>query len=107
MAFGVACFALSAAPASADIELPAQYLVMVPSTVAPLIGTGRIEPLGPPSVLSESDAGLYREIFALQETGKWKAADARIAQLADRRLMGHVLAQRYMHPTAYRSKYKE
>lgn len=60
-----------------------------------------------PRVLSQRDATLYREIFALQEGGHWQAADARIARLADRRLMGHVLAQRYLHPTAYRSKYLE
>jgi soluble lytic murein transglycosylase-like protein len=60
-----------------------------------------------PSFLSQSDSGLYREIFALQHDGKWRAADDRIARLGDRRLMGHVLAQRYLHPTAYRSKYKE
>jgi len=60
-----------------------------------------------PRVLSDRDAALYREIFALQEDGKWRAADARIARLTDRRLMGHVLAQRYLHPTAYRSKYLE
>ena len=60
-----------------------------------------------PEILSSADAGLYREIFALQERGKWRAADKRMARLDDKRLMGHVLAQRYLHPTAYRSKYKE
>ncbi|MDX1575560.1 MAG: lytic transglycosylase domain-containing protein, partial [Kiloniellales bacterium] len=60
-----------------------------------------------PETLGPRDARLYREIFALQEGGNWTAADARIARLDDRALMGHVLFQRYMHPTAYRSKYKE
>lgn len=60
-----------------------------------------------PTILSESNATLYREIFALQKQGKWKAADKRIAKLTDQRLRGHVLAQRYLHPTAYRSKYTE
>ncbi len=58
-------------------------------------------------MLSEQDARLYREIFAYQEKGHWRAADKRIKQLSDTRLMGHVLAQRYLHPTAYRSKYTE
>jgi soluble lytic murein transglycosylase-like protein len=62
---------------------------------------------GLPNVLSDRDAGLYREIFALQDKGKWRAADKRMRQLNDRRLMGHLLAQRYLHPTAYRSKYME
>ena len=60
-----------------------------------------------PRILSNADAALYREIFKLQEAGNWRAADRQIAKLADRMLMGHVLYQRYMHPTAYRSKYKE
>ena len=62
---------------------------------------------GLPAVLSTTDADLYRKIFALQEAGKLKAADKLIAQLGDDRLMGYVLFQRYMHPTAYRSKFKE
>ena len=60
-----------------------------------------------PQILSRRDAQLYREIFALQTGGEWQAADERIARLEDRVLMGHVLFQRYMHPTAYRSKFKE
>ena len=34
-------------------------------------------------------------------------ADALIAEIDDQRLMGHVLYQRYMHPTAWRSRYGE
>ncbi len=60
-----------------------------------------------PRMLSKSDADLYRKIFEYQTTGNWGAADKRIARLSDRLLMGHVLYQRYMHPTAYRSKYAE
>ena len=59
------------------------------------------------TVLSDSDARLYREIFRLQEGGEWKAADKRIEQLSDRLLIGHVLFQRYMHPRAYRASYEE
>jgi len=60
-----------------------------------------------PSPLSKSDVALYRDIFDIQKRGEWKKADRLIAQLADPILMGHVLAQRYLHPTKYRSKYKE
>ncbi|MFQ5468379.1 MAG: hypothetical protein ACE5DS_09630, partial [Kiloniellaceae bacterium] len=70
-------------------------------------GPDSTEALRLPEILSSADAGLYRNIFTLQERGKWRAADKRIARLVDKRLMGHVLAQRYLHPTAYRSKYKE
>lgn len=60
-----------------------------------------------PRVLGDDDADLYRRIFEVQEDGDWKAADRLIARLGDRLLMGHVMAQRYLHPTKYRSRYKE
>ena len=58
-------------------------------------------------VLSDNDAALYKEIFALQEDGRWKEADAKIAALENDVLMGYVQYQRYMHPTAYRSTFSE
>ncbi len=63
--------------------------------------------VGLPRILGEQDMVLYRRIFALQTEGKWKAADRLIKRLDDDLLMGHVLFQRYMHPTKYRSKYLE
>jgi soluble lytic murein transglycosylase-like protein len=60
-----------------------------------------------PEIFNSEDTGLYRRIFDIQEQGDWKQADSLIAQLADRTLMGHVLAQRYLHPNKYRSRYKE
>ena len=62
---------------------------------------------GLPLILAEADVALYREIFALQEAGKFAKADKLIAQLGDERLLGHVLAQRYLHPTDYTSKFSE
>jgi len=60
-----------------------------------------------PKILSDDDISRYQEIFSLQEDGNWRAADKRIEALGNRILMGHVLAQRYLHPTKYRSLYKE
>ncbi len=60
-----------------------------------------------PRVLSAVDEALYRSIFAVQKKGQWRKADREIARLSNRILMGDVLAQRYLHPTKYRSKYKE
>ncbi len=54
-----------------------------------------------------ADLDRYRRIFALQAAGEMAAADALIAQLGSRILMGHVLAQRYLHPTAHVSSYDE
>ncbi len=47
--------------------------------------------------LSEDDAARYAHIFAFQDVGDFNGADGEIAKLGDRRLMGHVLAQRYLH----------
>ncbi|MDA1325643.1 MAG: hypothetical protein O3C34_12955, partial [Proteobacteria bacterium] len=60
-----------------------------------------------PTPLSDSNDALYRRIFALQETGKWRHADRLIAKLDDKLLLGHVMAQRYLHPTSYRSRFSE
>lgn len=60
-----------------------------------------------PKVLSDEDAALYQDIFALQESGSWASADAKIAAVEDDILMGYVKFQRYMHPTAYRSRFGE
>lgn len=58
-------------------------------------------------VLSEQDASIYAEIFRLQKDGHWQQADKLIARLGNDILLGHVLFQRYMHPTAYRSRFSE
>ncbi len=60
-----------------------------------------------PTVLSSKDLQTYSLIFALQENGKWKEADGLIKKLKDPILIGEVQFQRYMHPTKYRSSFKE
>lgn len=60
-----------------------------------------------PRVLSAQDAGAYQRIFDLQREARWREADREIKGLADRILMGHVLYQRLMHPTGWRSTYAE
>src|SRR5262245_41013022 len=59
-----------------------------------------------PTRLTNADAALYRTIFSLQERADWATADQEIKKLKDRVLLGHVLAQRYLHPQ-YRSAYPE
>ncbi len=59
------------------------------------------------TILSPSDVKIYKRIFDHQSQGKWKKADRLIKQLDNKILLGHVLYQRYMHPTAYRSRYNE
>ncbi|MDA0341105.1 MAG: lytic transglycosylase domain-containing protein, partial [Proteobacteria bacterium] len=60
-----------------------------------------------PRILSEADAEKYRKIFALQEDGQWSQASRIIDSLQDKLLLGHVEAQKYLHPTKYRSRYPE
>ncbi len=60
-----------------------------------------------PDILGPADVERYRRIFALQEDGNWRRADRLIKALDEQLLMGHVLFQRYMHPTKYRSRYNE
>ncbi|MGF1640860.1 MAG: lytic transglycosylase domain-containing protein [Rhodospirillales bacterium] len=60
-----------------------------------------------PRVLSNDDEALYRRIFASSKRGQWREIDGLSDQLTDRLLLGHVLAERYLHPTAYRSRYGE
>ena len=46
-------------------------------------------------VLAPEDALLYRSIFEAQKQEDWSKADSAIESLTDKRLMGHVLADRY------------
>lgn len=59
------------------------------------------------AILGADDIDRYRAIFALQDEGRWKAANAEIDRVENPVLMGYVDFQRYMHPTDYRSKYGE
>lgn len=80
---------------------PLETALVGPATLL-IPGLGSVE-----GVLSTADAARYKRVFEIQETGAWKAADAIIARIQDRRLMGHVEAQRYLHPTKYRSRFSE
>lgn len=57
------------------------------------------------AVLSAEDVARYREIFALQAEGQFGKADAVIAQLESRVLIGHVLKNRYLHPAGGRTAF--
>ena len=59
-----------------------------------------------PEILSGTDRETYLAIFAAQKRGDWQKAEGLIAKLSDKRLMGYVLAERYLHPR-YKTKYAE
>ncbi len=56
--------------------------------------------------ISAKQARIYEQIFNAQHYGQWAQADKQIAKLKDKRLLGHVLYQRYMHPS-YNSRFDE
>ena len=51
-----------------------------------------------PQPLRADDVARYKRIFELQAASQWDAADAEIAGLEDRLLLGHVWAQRHLSP---------
>ncbi len=59
------------------------------------------------NILSQEDITNYRSAYNFQEACKWKSANKHILKIKDKTLMGHIFAQRYLHPTCYRSKYLE
>lgn len=65
-----------------------------------------VYPVFAKDVLTSEDEKLYRNIFEVQSKEDWKKADKYIAQLKDKSLMGHVLAQRYFSKT-WKTKAKE
>ncbi|MGC6536654.1 MAG: lytic transglycosylase domain-containing protein [Candidatus Puniceispirillaceae bacterium] len=60
-----------------------------------------------PDILSPADKDAYAKIFELQEAGLIKKAAGIIKTVDDPILMGHVLSQKYLHPTAWRSSFTE
>ena len=60
-----------------------------------------------PTPLSEFDAAQYLRLFDLQQQGNMKQATREMGRLEKSLLKGHLLSQRYLHPTAWRSSYAE
>ena len=60
-----------------------------------------------PSVLNTEDIDAYSRVFTLQSDGHWSDADQFISTITDPLLMGHVRAQRLLHPTDYRARFEE
>lgn len=81
----------------AEVQKPSPAASAVASLSAPLAS-------GP---LSAEEATLCKEVFTLQMHGKIAEADARLAKIDNGLLMGHVLAERYLHPTATRAKFED
>src|SRR5260221_1922845 len=55
-------------------------------------------PVDVPTVLSTNDVGLYQRAARAQATGDWSLADRLVGELRDQRLLGYILAERYLSP---------
>ena len=90
--------ALVLAPLWCGSSLPAQAqrAVQTAALPAPLLrgAAGASLPLAP------ADAARLQAIFALHSAKDWAAAEQEAALLSDRRLEGHVLADRWLNPAA-------
>jgi soluble lytic murein transglycosylase len=58
-------------------------------------------------VLDAEDIALYQQIVDAQTRTDWATADRLMKRLKNREIIGHLLYERYMHPTAYRSSFQE
>ena len=59
------------------------------------------------NILNEEDLENYRKINFFQKQCKWKIANKYLFNIQNKILIGHILAQRYLHPNCYKSKYLE
>jgi soluble lytic murein transglycosylase-like protein len=55
-------------------------------------------PPGLPAILAHGDVALHHRILAAQSIGDWALADRLIGELHDQRLLGYILAERYLGP---------
>ena len=58
-------------------------------------------------ILTIKDIENYQKIFIEQKKCNFKKADKYIFEIKNKILMGHVLAQRYLHPDCYKSQFIE
>ena len=58
-------------------------------------------------ILTTNDIEKYQKIIALQNNCKWKIANKIMLTIENEILIGHMLAQRYLHPKCYRSQFLE
>ena len=97
--------ASAARPAGAHPTIiPRRPVFVPPAGVIELDEVAAIADL--PTVLDADERDRYRRIFQAQGAGQFAQADADIAQVKDKTLMGYVGAQRLLNP-AYGAKFPE
>lgn len=83
------------------------YMRLVLPVMALLVFMASASAKSLPEPLSAADIIQYERLIELQKSGNMKQAIREMGRLKDPVLKGHLLAQRYLHPTAWRSSYKE
>ncbi len=58
-------------------------------------------------VFNEEDVNNYQQAYYFQEQCKWKIANRFILKIKNKTLLGHIYAQKFLHPNCYKSKYLE
>ncbi|MES2983838.1 MAG: lytic transglycosylase domain-containing protein [Pseudomonadota bacterium] len=71
--------------------------VALTPTPAPTSAAPIVQAVANPASLSATDSALYKMIYAAEEANDHTGANALIAQLSNRLLVGNVLAQRYLN----------
>ena len=71
---------------------------------SPITASAAYAVVANPAVLSDADLASYKTIFAAQKDGDIEAADLAMAQLNNDRLVGYVLAERYLNTKHAASK---
>ncbi len=84
---------------------PRESAALPPPKLVPA-APARPLPADLPAVLPPGDAATYQRILAAQATGDWALADRLIGALRDQRLLGTMLAERYLG-LRYRATYGE
>ena len=85
------------APAQTQAPAPVQTAMSLPRPSSHAPGGGVA---GPPTVLSPSEASRLRRVFDHQAAGDFAAAARETERLEDKRLLGQVLAHRWLQPGA-------
>lgn len=88
-------------------EVSVSYGIPVPDIKPNIQVSTKTQSSDPIDPISKQQAEIYNRIFAYQANGDIDKADNELRNIIDERLLGHVLFQRYMHPTAYKTSFEE
>ncbi len=92
---------LALAPPAGQADTGVQMALSLQPVTLPAAGAVRGQ------LPADGDIDRYRRIFQAQHAGDFASAARLVGELSDRSLIGHVTAQRLLHPTAGQASYEE